>query len=45
MTKLIPQVVRNYDFELKYTDREWEIRNYWFVKPADFYVRVKARNE
>jgi cytochrome P450 len=43
MTKLVPQIVRNFDFEIKHTDREWTVRNYWFVKPTDFYVRVKSR--
>jgi len=41
MTKLVPQIVRNFDFELQRPDVEWSCKNYWFVKPADFQVRIK----
>ena len=42
MTKLVPQIVRNFDFELQNPDKDWTCNNYWFVKPVDFYVRIKA---
>ncbi|KAK5073829.1 hypothetical protein LTR64_007031 [Lithohypha guttulata] len=41
MTKLVPQIVRTFDFELQHPNPEWKCLNYWFVKPANFYVRVK----
>ncbi|KAJ9662748.1 hypothetical protein H2198_001197 [Neophaeococcomyces mojaviensis] len=41
MTKLVPQIVRNFDFELQHPDVEWSCKNYWFVKPANFHVRVR----
>lgn len=40
MTKLIPQVVRNFDFELLQPNKPWECKSYWFVKPRSFLVRV-----
>lgn len=41
MTKLVPQILRDFDLELQHADREWSCKNYWFVKPADFCVRVR----
>jgi cytochrome P450 len=43
MTKLIPQLVRNFDFELEKPDREWETVNVWFVKQKNFNWRIKLR--
>lgn len=42
--KLIPRLVRTFDFELVRKDR-WETSNYWFVKPGNFEVRVKVSKE
>ncbi|EYE90342.1 cytochrome P450 [Aspergillus ruber CBS 135680] len=44
MSKLIPRLVRDFDFELVNPEREWETENFWFVKPVNFDVRVKRRN-
>jgi len=43
MSKLIPQLVRRFDFELDPPGREWSTENYWFVKPSRFWVKVKLR--
>ncbi|KAF1943495.1 cytochrome P450 [Clathrospora elynae] len=45
MSKLIPALVRDYDFELdnKAQARDWETMNHWFVKPRDFRVKVSVR--
>ena len=43
MSKLIPRVVRDFDFELENPGKEWTNKNHWFVKPTDFRVRVKSR--
>jgi cytochrome P450 len=47
MSKLIPELVRRFDFELdEHLARpgaEWTTSNYWFVMPVDFRVRVKSR--
>jgi cytochrome P450 len=43
MTKLIPQLVRNFDFELEEPDKEWDTLNVWFVKQTNFKGKVKLR--
>jgi cytochrome P450 len=40
MSKLVPQIVRDYDFVLEGAG-EWETINFWFVKPMNFKVKVK----
>jgi len=47
MNKLIPTLVRDFDFELdeKLEVGEWATTNYWFVKPRDFRVKVSVRRE
>lgn len=46
MSKLIPELVRRFDFaldeELARPGKEWTTSNYWFVMPANFRVKVKA---
>lgn len=50
MNKLIPLMVRNYDFEFIAKDGSPETskylvgRNRWFVKPAYLHARVLRRN-
>ena len=43
MAKIIPQVVRNFDFELAFPKREWKTQNMWFVKQTEFLVSVSRR--
>ncbi|KAL7802027.1 cytochrome P450 [Trichoderma aethiopicum] len=43
MSKLIPLLIRNFDFELQDKDGEWQTTNHWFVKPNNFNVIVRAR--
>jgi cytochrome P450 len=43
MSKLIPQLVREFDFELERPHEEWDTGNYWFVKPTNFRLKVKVR--
>ena len=43
MSKLIPQLVRQFDFELAHPERPWKTENNWFVKPIDFEVKVSLR--
>ncbi|KAF4976821.1 hypothetical protein FZEAL_6562 [Fusarium zealandicum] len=45
MSKLIPRIVRDFDFGLDASlqSEEWHTQNYWFVKPLDFKVRVEMR--
>jgi cytochrome P450 len=44
MTKLIPRIIRDFDFELE-ENRPWATQNLWFVKPVDFRVKIKARQK
>jgi hypothetical protein len=45
MSKLIPRIIRDFDFELvpSLKQDDWHTHNYWFVKPVDFKVRVERR--
>lgn len=47
MSKLVPTLVRDFDFELadplQSDGAQWATRNYWFVKPMNFFVRVAVR--
>lgn len=45
MSKLIPQIVRTFDFELERPGQHWGTEAYWFVKPTDFRVKVKLRRQ
>ncbi|OLN95513.1 Pisatin demethylase 18 [Colletotrichum chlorophyti] len=46
MTKLIPRLLRDFDFWLdpSLKSGSWHTNNYWFVKPLDFKVRVQPRH-
>lgn len=43
ISKIIPRLVTNFDLELMDCDQGWKVRNYWFVRPLDFFVKVKLR--
>ncbi|KAI0123926.1 cytochrome P450 [Xylariales sp. AK1849] len=47
ISKLIPRLVRDFDFELAgdlaKPGTSWTTENYWFVKPKDFMVQVRIR--
>ncbi|CAK7198503.1 hypothetical protein SEUCBS139899_001164 [Sporothrix eucalyptigena] len=45
ISKLIPVLVRNFDFALVNKHAHWSTTNYWFVKPHNFFVRVSVRGE
>ncbi|KAI1100655.1 cytochrome P450 [Jackrogersella minutella] len=49
ISKLIPRLVRDFDFELSgdlaARGSTWATDNYWFVKPTNFMVRVTPRKE
>ena len=44
MSKLVPQVLRRFDFELSEPEREWLLHCYWFVRQAGLVCRVKRRH-
>ncbi|RDI84047.1 hypothetical protein Vi05172_g6046 [Venturia inaequalis] len=41
MIKLIPELVRNFDFEPEYS-APWKTMNVWFIKPVGWKCRIKA---
>ncbi|KAI1754951.1 cytochrome P450 [Xylaria castorea] len=45
ISKLIPRIVSEFDFELTEGSAEnlWATKNYWFVKPQGFNVRITCR--
>ena len=45
MSKLVPKIVREFDFELENPGKEWTTTNYWFVVPKDFKVTIKVRDQ
>ena len=45
MSKLVPQVLRRFDFELTHPDREWVLHDYWFVTQTGLDFKVKARHQ
>jgi len=49
MSKLIPRLVRDFDFALDDTlsspDQHMKTAGYWFVKPKDFRVKIRPRNK
>jgi cytochrome P450 len=47
MSKLVPQLLRTFDFVLDESlrGREWETMNRWFVKQVDFKARVILREK
>lgn len=45
MSKLVPQVLRRFEFELSPPGRDWVLHDYWFVKQTGLVCTVKARNK
>ena len=43
MSKLVPQLLRRFDFELSDPDKEWVLHDYWFVKQTGLICKVKDR--
>ncbi|KAJ6443734.1 tat pathway signal sequence [Purpureocillium lavendulum] len=46
MSKLIPRIIRDFDFSLSsdLKSHEWLTRNFWFVKPINFTVHADTRD-
>ncbi|KAK6427985.1 hypothetical protein LTR95_015876, partial [Oleoguttula sp. CCFEE 5521] len=45
MSKLVPQLVREYDFELSDPTKPWTLYDYWFVRQTGLICRVKRRSK
>lgn len=41
MSKLIPEIVKRFDFKLGMSAHDWKTVNYWFVKPERFPIVVQ----
>ena len=44
MSKLVPQLLRRFNFELADPTKEWTLHDYWFVKQTGLICRVTSRN-
>ncbi len=45
MSKLVPQVLRRFGFELTNPEREWVMQDYWFVQQKGLICKVKRREK
>lgn len=43
MSKLVPQVLRRFEFELAELGREWKLHCFWFVRQTGLACRVRRR--
>lgn len=41
ISKLMPRLLREFDFELEKPNQDWECEDFWFVIPKGLSVRVK----
>ena len=44
MSKLVPQLLRRFDFELSHPEKEWTLHDYWFVRQTGLICRLKRRH-
>lgn len=44
ISKLIPQLIRDFDFELEDPGKGWSTKSAWFVKQYDFRCKVRRRS-
>jgi cytochrome P450 len=45
MGKLIPQLMRHFDFEWASSKPEWRVETYWFARQHDMICRLKSRSK
>ena len=45
MSKLVPQILRNFNVELVNPEKEWELSGYWFVGQKGVICKVTKRNK
>jgi len=43
MSKLVPQLLMRYDFQLSDPNAEWTLVDYWFVRQEGLRLRVSKR--
>lgn len=44
MSKLVPQILRQFDVELS-SNQDWTLHCYWFVKQTGLVCKIKARHK
>lgn len=45
MSKLVPQLLRRFDFELSDPSKEWKLHDFWFVRQTGLICKVKRRTK
>jgi cytochrome P450 len=45
MSKLVPQVLRRFDFELTDPSKEWQLHGYWFVRQTGLICKAQKREK
>lgn len=45
MSKLVPQLLRDYQIKLSNPEADWTLTDYWFVKQSNLFCRFKRRNK
>ena len=43
MSKLVPLLLRKFEFELSDPSKEWKLHAYWFVSQSGLICRIKKR--
>jgi cytochrome P450 len=43
MSKLLPEILRHFDFQLVHPEKPWSVSNFWFAKQDDMDCFVTAR--
>lgn len=44
MSKLVPNLISKYDFEMVGVGNDWETENFWFIRPTNFHAKVMHRS-
>ncbi len=45
MSKLVPQILRNFTIELADPETEWTLTDHWFVKQTGLICQITRRNK
>ncbi|KAM0720212.1 hypothetical protein Q7P37_004348 [Cladosporium fusiforme] len=43
MSKVVPQVLRQFEFEMSHPEQDWVLHDYWFVRQTNLVCKVKSR--
>jgi len=45
MSKLVPELLRRFEFPLADPEKDWVMNDYWFVKQSGLICKVKRREK